>query len=210
MKNKRAFTLIELLVVIAIIGILGSLIFPAVNSARQKAQTTKCLAQLNQWGQAINGYLSDNGGVYPTSLAGEEWFVVLAPYAGVRTNNLNNVRPGDNSLFSCPSATVAEFPGVTGRRISYAMNQDIHVQNRTSGQIGVRTLRLSHLGKPGTFPVMFDSSAASSYGGSSALNRRHGRAQHGNILFADGRALTVTNATSSGTLTINWLAQDAM
>jgi len=207
--NKQAFTLIELLIVIAIIAILASLIFPAVNASRQKAQATKCMSQLRQWGIAMTGYLGDREGVYPTSTANQEWYRVLAPYAGASTNDPSMIRPGDKSLFSCPSASAGEMAGIT-LKITYAMNNLIHVNNRTTGPIGVPTLRPSQLGRPGSFPVMFDSRSPTAFGDSGQFVKRHRKDQEGNILFADGSVSPVTNIIVSAGKTIHWNPENAV
>ena len=63
--DRRAFTLIELLVVVAIIGLLVSILLPALSAARQQARASMCLAQLSVLGQGLTIYVGDNRDVLP-------------------------------------------------------------------------------------------------------------------------------------------------
>ena len=59
-RNHRTFTLIELLIVIAIIAILAAMLLPALNKARDRANSVNCLNNLKQLGNALQMYCNDN------------------------------------------------------------------------------------------------------------------------------------------------------
>ena len=63
--NKRNFTLIELLVVIAIIAILAAMLLPALQQARARAHSTRCISNLKQCGIVANSYLDDHRNYWP-------------------------------------------------------------------------------------------------------------------------------------------------
>jgi prepilin-type N-terminal cleavage/methylation domain-containing protein len=83
-SSKSGFTLVELLVVIAIIGILVSLLLPAVQAARESGRRSQCLNNLRQLILGIHNYHDvvkrlPCGAFFSTGWTGSIWVHTL-PY----------------------------------------------------------------------------------------------------------------------------------
>jgi prepilin-type N-terminal cleavage/methylation domain-containing protein len=120
---RRGFTLIELLVVIAIIGILVSLLLPAVQQAREAARRTQCKNNLKQIAMAMHIY-HDTYGSFPPAVTYSadgkpmhSWRVLLLPFLNERPlySQYNMNEPWNShwnsqllsrmpKVYACPSA----------------------------------------------------------------------------------------------------------
>ena len=81
--KRSGFTLVELLVVIAIIGILVSLLLPAVQAAREAARRIQCANNLKQLGLAVHNFHDAHKAIVPGYLTGyghATWLVLVMPF----------------------------------------------------------------------------------------------------------------------------------
>lgn len=113
--RPRGFTLIELLVVIGVIGILMSMLLPALSRAREAANRTCCLANLHQIGVFLQQYQNQYDDQLPIYITPA--YLDKAFYHGEINNYTNlgllvpaNIAPPSGSeagrVFYCPGSSI--------------------------------------------------------------------------------------------------------
>lgn len=104
MTNRRtAFTLVELLVVVAIIGVLIGMLLPAVQKARESANTVRCMNNLRQQILAVHCF-HDNYGKLPNPNGPSVHFQLL-PYLEEKNLADSGNQNVKLSVFACPTDT---------------------------------------------------------------------------------------------------------
>ena len=111
LQRQKGFTLIELLVVIAIIAILAAMLLPALSSAKQRAQSIKCLSNLKQMDLAYIMYIQENNKMVQYGSTAALWMDTLISYQSqVAAIRLCPVASETNGMPVGQSEGSAKFP----------------------------------------------------------------------------------------------------
>jgi len=162
---KTRFTLIELLVVIAIIAILAALLLPALQQAREKGKSAKCIGNLKQLAQSASLYTNDSNDYCVYYCDYDYWNSYQTIWMS-RLAQYGYLASGEKNILQCPSETAQcylahlQSPDWGAVRtwvsstVSYGLNQATfgHDTRKISGQ-----------------PQPVKASMVASHGGSSSL-----------------------------------------
>lgn len=117
-KSHAGFTLIELLVVIAVIGILSSLLLPALHRVQERGRAAQCLNNLRQLSLANRLYIDDYKGLFPYNFGAADTKRTIAD--GTFLNWVNNVMsweldPDNTNVVWAVTGGLGPYAGETAR-----------------------------------------------------------------------------------------------
>lgn len=123
-KNRKSlnFTLIELLVVIAIIGILASMLLPALSKAREVAKKSKCISQIKSISNGAILYANDYNNYLPAEMQASPftnypsgwWAMTFRMIGGQLDVNYAAPYKTMNKIYDCPSSNHSGFEASSG------------------------------------------------------------------------------------------------
>jgi prepilin-type N-terminal cleavage/methylation domain-containing protein/prepilin-type processing-associated H-X9-DG protein len=190
--SGKGFNLIELLVTVTVIGILATLMLPALASAKHKARGIICLNHLRQWGLATQLYVNDHDDYLPSegtpnpgeSSTSSGWYIQLPrmldlpPYHAMLWRT-NAEAPVASTVWLCPSNPRRS----NGRNLfHYCLNAHVNGTGEAS-----QPVRHASIPYPSSVVWLFDSKnlPAVGYWGYVHTNIHGGGA---NFTFLDGHA----------------------
>jgi prepilin-type N-terminal cleavage/methylation domain-containing protein/prepilin-type processing-associated H-X9-DG protein len=194
--KRRGFTLIELLVVIGIIVILGALLLPALEKAREHTNTVRCESNLRQIGLGLQLYADANHGNYPRTL-----YVPGAPLVA----GTDPIQPNDMSgpmflLMRTLKLTPLIFVDPYNDEIQYTADSPV-LGNRSNFADYHKNLGYSYANPypskaaadagyrlTSTRKAAFVIAADMNPGTADGANSRNHEGEGQNVLFADGHA----------------------
>jgi prepilin-type N-terminal cleavage/methylation domain-containing protein len=144
--GRSGFTLIELLAVVCIIGLLASLVLPAVQAMRKRSKSAGCMSSLRQLYVGANLFAADNQGSVPYSEHDNgsfipTWMRKASEYALGGTNG---------GVLMCPDGPYAngnQTSTTQGVQANYGINRDAHRYLWIDDDNKVKTAKNSTLSK---------------------------------------------------------------